>query len=524
MEYEDDDEDGETVVSDASRLMTLFEGYSEAYGTYNSAVPNEDKGGKLEIRGSAQTLRKPVTVRLWQEHLEGDAPLGIIPIRHDNTVLWGVIDVDTYDVNHAALVEICEREKLPLLVCRSKSGGAHLFLFMAEPVSADLMQRKLKEMAALMGYGTSEIFPKQRSVETGRGDLGSWLNMPYFGGDATDRYWVKKGGLAATVPEFLAAAESRRQPAVFLQKQEFRKAAVKDPDFGDGPPCMQHLSQTGLPAGMRNKGLFAFAIFAKKKYGVQWTEVLERWNRDYVDPPLPSAEVLDIIKAVEKKEYNYTCREHPISAHCNSSLCRTRKYGVGGEDDFPVISGLSFLATQPPVWFLDVDDVRLELTTDQLQNFKLFHKVCMEQLFKCFRMVKQETWFNLIGGAMREAVRIEVSEEIGETGQFEEILDEFLTNRHKGETKEDLLVGRPWEDQEAARHYFRIRDLQKFLEASGFKVYNRPQMVSRLRSLGGDKHFFNLKGKGVNVWYIPSGLKLAPTPSPGTPPIEREPI
>ena len=524
MQDYEDEEDGETVATptDAARMMSLFEGYSEAYGTYNSTVPNDEKGGKLEIRGSAATLRKPVTVELWQRHLDGRTPLGIIPIRVDNTCLWGVIDVDTYDVNHAAISEVCEKEKLPLLVCRSKSGGAHLVLFMAEPVSADLMQRKLKEMAALLGYGTSEIFPKQRTVETARGDLGSWLNMPYFGGDETDRYWVKKGGLPGTVPEFLRAAESLRQHPLFLEKQDFRKAAKQDPEFGDGPPCMQHLSQAGLPDGMRNKGLFAFAVFAKKKFGLQWEDVVERWNRTLLEESLKSEEVLDIIRRVDKKDYNNTCREHPLAAHCNSSLCRTRKYGVGGEDDFPVISGLSFLATQPPVWFLDVDETRLELTTDQLQNYKLFHKVCMEQLFKCFRMVKQETWFTLIGNAMREAVRIEVSEDIGQTGQFEEILDEFLTNRHKGENKEDLLVGRPWEDQEANRHYFRVRDLQRFLESAGFKIYNRPQIASRLRALGGDKHFFNLKGKGVNVWYVPGGRIRTPVPS--GPAIERDPI
>lgn len=514
--------DDDVELSPAQRIMRLFEGYAEAYGTYNSAVPNDEKGGKLEIRATAQTLRKPVTLELWEKHLAGVSPLGIIPIRGDNTCLWGVIDVDSYDVDHAALVEACAKEKLPLVVCRSKSGGAHLFLFMAEPVPAELMQRKLREMAALLGYGTAEIFPKQRSVDIPKGDLGSWLNMPYFGGDDTDRFMTRKGGTPASLLTFLREAEGLLQPPIFLREQEFRKKPEKDPDFGDGPPCMQHLAATGLPEGTRNKGLFAFAIFAKKKYGNQWESVLERWNRDYFDPPLPSGEVQDIIRQVGKKDYNYTCREHPISSHCNSSLCRSRKYGVGGDDEFPVISGLSFLNTSPPIWFLDVDEVRLELTTDELQNYRAFHKVCMERLFRCFRMIKQEAWFNIVANAMREAVKIEVSDEVGESGQFYEILEDFLMNKHRGENRDDLLVGRPWSDPETEKHYFRLRDLQKFLEAAGFKIYNRPQIVSRLRSLHGDKHFFNIKGKGCNVWYIPFGMQ--PTPTPDTPPVEREPI
>lgn len=516
----------QSVIDDvkelARRMMKLFEGFSEAYGTYDGTVRNEDKEGKLEIKATAQTIRKPVTLDLWMKHIEGAQPIGIIPIRDNDTCLWGVIDIDQYTITYDVILKAVEREKLPLIPCRSKSGGVHLFIFMAEPVSAEVMQARLKEMAVIIGYGSSEIFPKQRHVHVDRGDLGSWLNMPYFNGDESNRYGIKMNGMAMTLEEFLHEAESKQQPPIYLEETSFRKKPKNDPDFGDGPPCMQHLAAAGFPEGTRNKGLFALAVFARKKYGDRWKDMVERWNRDYFDPPLPAQELLDIIKGVERKDYNYTCKDTPLVSHCNSSLCRTRKFGVGGEDDFPTIGGLSVLDTEPPVWFLDVENERLELTTEDLQNYKSFHKVCMEKLFKCFRMMKQDTWFGIVATAMRDAVRIEVSEEISKTGHFYELMEEFLTNRHRGESKDDLLMGRPFEDVSVKRYFFRIQDLQYFVEGKGFKSLTRGQMVSRIKSYGGNTHFFNIKGKGVNAWYVPSNFR--PMPDTELPAIYKEPI
>ena len=77
-----------------------------------------------------------VTLDLWQDHVEGKRPLGIIPIREDSTCSWGSIDIDEYDVDALAVVKKIEQMKLPLVPCRSKSGGLHLFLFVTEPVAA----------------------------------------------------------------------------------------------------------------------------------------------------------------------------------------------------------------------------------------------------------------------------------------------------------------------------------------------------------------------------------------------------
>lgn len=151
--------------SDAERFLALFVGSDEAHGIYNPQTAHKNpKSGKTEIKGSAATLVGPATKELWQAHLRGEISLGIIPIRSDGTSYWGCIDVDDYTVNLAALVAKIERLKLPLVVCRSKSGGGHVFLFLAEPQPARAVQEVLRNLADELGLSGCEIFPKQAGV------------------------------------------------------------------------------------------------------------------------------------------------------------------------------------------------------------------------------------------------------------------------------------------------------------------------------------------------------------------------
>lgn len=483
------------------RLSALFEGFTGAYGTYDQGrtEKNAAKGGKIEIKSSARTVRAKVTRELWIAHVDGRAPLGIIPIREDETCLWGCVDVDRYDSGSAEILKNVEKYRFPLIGCRTKSGGLHLFLFVKEAVAASRMQAKLREMAASLGLGDCEIFPKQTAILADRGDLGNWLNMPYFGGARTSQYGLRDGIRGMLLSEFLDAAEK-----IMVSNSEFDKIAApesKDETLEDGPPCLQHLATVGFPEGTRNNGLFALGVFCKKKFGSDWQEVLERYNQNFLSPPLGSDEVAALIKNLEKKTYQYKCSDQPCVSHCNSALCRTRKYGVGGSEQFPILTGMSFLDTDPPLWFADVDGQRIELTTDQLQNFKHFHKVAMERLHTCYMMLKQDTWLRMINGAMRDAIRIEASHDVSVNGQFMELLEDFCVSRHRAEKRDDIASGKPWEDEEARRFYFRLRDLHEFLDRARFVIWGRNKIASELERIGG-RSFFNVRGKGTNVYWI----------------------
>lgn len=153
--------------------MALFRGLDGVHGTHGE--PNQE-GLKWAIKKTARTLREPVTVELWEQHLSGDRPLGVVPICAGDVCWWGSIDVDQYDTDLVELVARVERAGLPLVPCRSKSGGLHLFMFLAEPQPADALQVLLRDLAARLGVGGSEVFPKQATIRTDRGTpaTGSW--------------------------------------------------------------------------------------------------------------------------------------------------------------------------------------------------------------------------------------------------------------------------------------------------------------------------------------------------------------
>ena len=147
------------------KFMAIFDGLKEAHGYFK--IEKTAANGKAQ--GKAGVTREPQTKKLWENHLSGKGNgLGIIPINEDNMCKWGCIDVDQYPLDHKNLVEKIRKLKLPLVVCRSKSGGAHCFLFAKEWVEAKDMQKSLQHMSAALGYGESEIFPKQIKLHLDR--------------------------------------------------------------------------------------------------------------------------------------------------------------------------------------------------------------------------------------------------------------------------------------------------------------------------------------------------------------------
>ena len=165
------------MIVKKDKFKNIFSGLTIAYGQYQPG--NRGENGKQQ--GKAFIVRKPVTDDLWENHLTGKGPaLGIIPITENNDCRWGCIDIDEYNFDHTSLIKSVRSNKLPLIVCRSKSGGAHVFLFTKENIPASLMQSKLKQMSIILGYEGSEIFPKQTEILVERGDTGNFLNLPYY--------------------------------------------------------------------------------------------------------------------------------------------------------------------------------------------------------------------------------------------------------------------------------------------------------------------------------------------------------
>lgn len=474
----------------AARFMRVFEGYMDAHGTYESEQTSAQKK-KVEIKATASTKRKPVTEKLWDEHLAGDSPLGVIPIRTDNTCSWGCVDVDKYEnVDLPGLVQRIAKLTLPLIVARSKSGGAHLFLFTKEPVPAADMRHKLEEISAILGFGGSEIFPKQTQIAYDRGDLGNWLNMPYYGGKRTTRYGFLPNGEAASPEQFLDIIQT--QLIDNLHQVTAINIKKADAEFREGPPCLELLTAEGFPEGTRNNGLFALGVFIRKKYTEdQFRDKLHEFNHQYLKPPLPVSEVDQIFKSLTKpgKHYNYKCTEHPCLSFCNRGVCVNRQYGVGAGTSSMRFGSLTILETERPAYFLDVI---LEDGITKRADFRSAEELTRQQVFRvrvlevCHRVAPKmgsQSWDQFIDNLLLEATMLEPPPEFTEFGQFRELVEQFCIGRGQALAREDVLRGKVWTEE--GFHWFTTAGLMDFLQKKQYKE-DKKFIFDKLKKLGAE--------------------------------------
>tara|TARA_R100001369_G_scaffold19391_1_gene35352 strand:- start:4478 stop:6028 length:1551 start_codon:yes stop_codon:yes gene_type:complete len=494
------------------KFKSIFEGLDVAYGQHQPQGSRAD--GKQQ--GKSYMVRKEVTHELWEKHLEGEGPsLGIIPIRADNTTKWGCIDVDIYPLDHRALIIKIRKLGLPLVYCKSKSGGAHLFLFMKNSVASKLVRTKLTDMASSLGQSESEIFPKQSGIQPEKGDLGNFLNLPYFHSDKSVRYAIKDNATAATLEEFFEMHEK------YSVDDIDSIGTIKSEAIIDGPPCLQSLCSQGFPEGGRNNGLFSLGVYLKKFDEQHWEEQLVKYNLQYMKPPLVHTEVTTLIKTLNKKDYQYKCKDQPISSFCNVNICKTRKHGVGASNVSQQLGALSKLCTEPPIWFLEIpsddptSDLKLQLTTEELQIQTKFQKRCMEVINIMPPLMKPSDWQQLVNSKMLTALLIEVSNDGSVSGQFIAHLQEFCTDRAQAQNRDDILLRKPWTEsnmeevggksEDVRRTYFRLKDLHAYLLRQKFTHYtNTGQIIAELRKINGLHKFMRLKKQGVNTWGIPA--------------------
>lgn len=519
--------------STAERFMELFQGYSGAHGTHGEPHREPDSL-KWAIKKTASTLREPYTLEMWEQHLAGKRPLGIMPILSDGTCWWASIDFDEYDTNLLELVDRVHAMKLPVVPCRSKSNGLHLFLFFSTPQSAAVVQSVLRDLSAALGIAGSEIFPKQTAMLAERGDLGSWMVMPYygdtFGGKLREQVGLKRTGSEMTAEEFLRYAEKMRiedittvavtRPPVRAEK---RGEKPKHEPFDDGPPCLQHLARTGVERGGQNNTLFMMGLYFRRKDPADWQSKLDEANQLFMRPPLSSDQVQQTIKSLSKKEYEYTCSVEPMASHCDSRACRRRRYGVSSSADYPDITALSVIDAEPAIWFVDVDGGRLEMSTEDLQRYDRFHRIAMERLHRCYMPMKHDTWTKIVASAMMNVDVVPMSGDVSMQARFTELLEEFCTNRQRGSRKEDIMVGKPWEDEDTGRHYFRLRDLHRYLERENFKNLTRGAMGEQIKKLGGEAMQLSIRGHNRHVWWVPVAA-LQTTPEVPVPPLPRREV
>ena len=254
----------------------LYRGRTDAYGLYDPTLDREYK-----------TVKAPVTTELYNKHLAGEISLGVIPITPEGKCSAGWVDDDSHKkdkskpvqkYNYNKLIEKINLLRLPVVVTKSKSGGAHIGLFFDKPYPARDVRHILKKVAYQLCEGTPEIFPKQEQLQ--QNESGSFINLPYHKGNT--RVVINNEGKELNFEEGMLYAANRVQK--YDDLSPFKLLAKKD-----------------FPEGRNNK-LWSAKQFFKKHYPNDYEKKVEAYNNLF-DVPLDEREVDSTVLADNAKDY-----------------------------------------------------------------------------------------------------------------------------------------------------------------------------------------------------------------------------
>lgn len=414
---------------DIERFASLFTGNRRSFGQY---LPNAKK--------KQFTITDEYTREHIRSHLEGHVGLGISPITDDNKCLWAVIDIDIHGPNGQAVdlekIEAqVERDKLPLIVCRSKGGGAHVYLFLKEPTEAARVRMTLHRWTSALGFPTAEIFPKQVTLDQMPTDverpLGSWVNLPYYNAHETNR-WALDGGKQVTFDYFLSLAEGKR-----IDLHEYEHGA--DVDYTKGPPCLQEILKNRIEEGNRNTAVFQAAVYLKRAFSSDWKSRLVEFNTMALVTPLAQQELRTIMGSVHKRDYQYKCREEPCRSFCNKEACKKREFGITDKDasanEIPLIDKVEKVISTPIRWDLTIKGQVVSVSTGELFNYEAVRQKVGEALHLVLPRLKNQEWDLFLQEIMG---KVEIREEMTVDGLIFTRLCDFLRRaRRDKETPEE---------------------------------------------------------------------------------------
>ena len=327
----------------------------------------------------------------------------------------------------------------------------------------------------MLGYGNSEVFPKQIKLNS-KEDTGNFLNLPYFNSQKTTRYAFLENGEAATLDGFFGVYERNKLTPEQLENLTIKRTAS---ELSDGPPCIETLAAEKIGEGKRDNTLFDYAVYAKKKWSGEWKNKLILFNQNYMVPPLDDASVERIKLQHEKKEWGYKCKDEPMCSYCDKFLCKTRKYGIGGEITFPLLSDLQKILLDKPYYRLNVDGERVRLeNTVTLYDQRLFQIAVLEQINKVLPNISIKEWKNLIRDLMDGREDIEAPAGSSKIDQLQIHLEEYCTNRFSTTaSKEDITRGSAFQVEKKNYYIFR-KFYQGFLLKK--KWDEKPQLTHQM--------------------------------------------
>jgi hypothetical protein len=361
------------------KFINIFEGLERAYGQFKK----NDKKLSVKVEGRPWIEHKPITKQLWENHLNGVGNrLGIFPLKDDGTCKWGAIDIDVNNYDYESLLQKIRKLKLPLIMFRSKSGRAHVYMFMKQFTSAEEVQLVMKKFAGKLGLANilDRVYPMQTSLADKKD--GSWLNMPYFHHEEGSTYAYTDDFEDASIDQFFEMYDQYAQTDLIDYLQEEVPEAIKKvkkpkekklEDFF--LPCTKNclkLNDGKIPNENRNDYLlhmYTWSMRAVEK-GVNKIEayskmdaktLLKHFNQEYMARPLEEKEIDNTVLKSTDREYKYLCKRQQIKKHCDASACVRHLCGISPEQAADLVEAeqavgdITEYTSKPPIFYESVD-------------------------------------------------------------------------------------------------------------------------------------------------------------------------
>ena len=128
-----------------SKFIEIFAGLKRNYGYCNIKNGFKDPDtGKIKFKpGDYGWSQNAISDKDYIDHLQGRKSIGIQPCDDNGMAQFGAIDIDSkaYDqFDTRKYLEIIDKNKIPVIPVKSKSGGLHLYVFTDKPVKATFIK------------------------------------------------------------------------------------------------------------------------------------------------------------------------------------------------------------------------------------------------------------------------------------------------------------------------------------------------------------------------------------------------
>ncbi len=351
-------------------FIKCFTGLQRNFGFCNISNGYTDPNtGKIKFNaGDYGWSGKSITQFDYKQHLDGTKSIGIQPCDDNGLACFGAIDIDPKiykDLDIKKYLDTIQEKELPLIPIKSKSGGLHLYLFTKEFVKAKVIRDFLEQVLFLFKLPiTTEIFPKQTKLGSdtnGNKVNGNFINLPYF--NKLERVALDPSGKDMSLDLFLKVVEINKADIEKLEnisndliRKELTGGAE---EFKDGPPCLEILSKNKMKDG-RDRFLYNYMVFAKKKYPDNWGKMVLKAGRNYFefDQIWTDNYIEKKIKNWEKQEKGHTCHDDLLAPVCIKSECVKRKFGIISDKkiNWPLMTNLIKVDFKPdPEYYFTVE-------------------------------------------------------------------------------------------------------------------------------------------------------------------------